>query len=175
MNYKFIQAAPTILTGLGPLFTFLKIAILFAGVNFTTQAKTVASVSNLMSGMQVAALCSVLAVGSSILFLIVERISYNTKCKLPLNNIQDEFYLLFDSISSEKFLIELLKEAKIQNKNTVDLVSAIPKEFAKSFDESLKKTLVPYLENLAYGVNKLQNKMTPKVGGNGDIVDDLFK
>lgn len=176
MNYKFIQAAPTILTGFGPLFTFLKIAILFAGVNFSTQAQTISSVGNLMSGMQVAALCSVLAVGSSILFLILERITYNTKCKTPLDNVQNAFCQLFDNISSEKFLIELLKEAKIQNVNTTNLISTIGQDFQKSFEESLKKTLIPYLENLAYSVNKIQSKTTPKIGGNGDdIVDDLFK
>ena len=31
-------------------------------------------------------------------------------CKLPLTKIQESISALFDSISSEKFLIELLKE-----------------------------------------------------------------
>src|SRR5574344_2154893 len=159
MNYKFIQTAPTILTGLGPLFTFLKIAVAFAGVNFSTQADSIASVSSLMSNMQVAALCSVLAVGSAIVFLIAERILYNTLCKVPLKNIQNSFYDLFDNISAEKFLIELLKETKLQNLKTVSLISEIPTAFQKNFDESMKKNVVPYLENLAYGVNKLQSKV----------------
>lgn len=175
MNYKFIQTVPTILTGLGPLFTFLKIAITFACVNFATQADTINSVSKLMSGMQVAALCSVLAVGSSIIFLVLERITYNTNCKLPLANVQNLFYDLFDNISSEKFLIELLKETKVQNITTKNMISAIPKAFQKSFDESLKKILVPYLENLALGVNKLQSKRNGLGGNGGDIVDNLFK
>src|SRR5574344_1815961 len=159
MNYKFIQTAPTILTGLGPLFTFLKIAVAFAGVNFSTQADSIASVSSLMSNMQVAALCSVLAVGSAIVFLIAERILYNNLCKVPLKNIQNSFYDLFDNISAEKFLIELLKETKLQNLKTVSLISEIPTAFQKNFDESMKKNVVPYLENLAYGVNKLQSKV----------------
>ena len=128
LNYKFIQTAPTILTGLGPLFTFLNIAMAFTGVNFSTQEATISSVSNLMSSMQVAALVSVLAVGSALVFLVIERILYNNKCKIPLNEVQEKFYKLFDNISSEKFLIELLKETKIQNNSITNLLSSIPKQ-----------------------------------------------
>jgi hypothetical protein len=174
LNYKLIQTAPTILTGLGPLFTFLNIAIAFTGVNFSTQESTIASVSNLMSSMQIAALVSVLAVGSALIFLMIERILYNTKCKIPLNDAQEKFYKLFDNISSEKFLIELLKETKIQNNSVSNLMSGLPKQFQESLDNSLTKVLVPYLENLIFGVNKLQEKIVQEKKKNSDIVDDLF-
>ncbi|MDD3435922.1 MAG: hypothetical protein PHC64_02105 [Candidatus Gastranaerophilales bacterium] len=173
MNYKFIQAVPTILTGLGPLFTFLNIAIAFAGVNFSTQEATVQSISHLMASMQVAALVSVLAVGSAIIFIIIERILYNNKCKLPLNEVQEKIYKLFDNISSEKFLIELLKETKIQNNSLSNLLTTMPNQIKESLDGSLTKVLVPYLENLIFGVNKLQEKIT-KEKSKSDIVDDLF-
>lgn len=175
LNYKLIQSAPTILTGLGPLFTFLNIAIAFTGVNFSTQETTIQSVSNLMSSMQIAALISVLAVGSAILFLVIERLLYNNKCKLPLNDVQEKIYKLFDNISSEKFLIELLKETKIQNNSMTNLLSSIPNQFKDALDNSLTKVLVPYLENLIFGVNKIQEKNILKKDGNSDIVDDLFK
>lgn len=175
MNYKLIQSAPTILTGLGPLFTFLNIAIAFTGVNFATQETTIQSVSNLMSSMQVAALVSVLAVGSAILFLIIERLLYNNKCKLPLNEVQEKIYKLFDNISSEKFLIELLKETKIQNNSMTHLLSNMPNQFKDAFENSLTKILVPYLENLIFGVNKIQEKNSLKKESKTDIVDDLFK
>ena len=173
-NYKLIQTAPTILTGMGPLFTFLNIAIAFSGVNFSTQEATIQSVSNLMSSMQVAALVSVLAVGSAITFLIIERILYNNKCKLPLNEVQEKIYKLFDNISSEKFLIELLKETKIQNNSMTNLLSSIPNQFKESLDKSLSNILVPYLENLIFGVNKLQDRVVQDRKSKSDIVDDLF-
>lgn len=175
LNYKLVQTAPTILTGLGPLFTFMNIAIAFSKVNFSTQEATILSVSNLMSSMQVAALVSVLAVGSSIVFLMIERLLYNTKCKLPLNAVQESLYKLFDNISSEKFLIELLKETKIQNNNTTNLLSALPNHFKDSFDKSLTSILVPYLDNLVFGINKLQEKINKEQKkGSPDIVDELF-
>ena len=50
-----IQTIPTVLTGFGPLFTFLNIAIAFGRIDFSTQEKTIASVSNFMTSMQTAA------------------------------------------------------------------------------------------------------------------------
>lgn len=176
LNYKFIQTAPTILTGLGPLFTFLNIGVAFSNVNFASQESTIASVSSLMSSMQIAATVSVLAVSASLIFLMVERVLYNTKCKIPLQQIQEALNKLFDNISSEKFLIELLKETKIQNNNTTNLLSVMPNQFKTALDKSLSTILVPYLENLLFGLNKLQEKVvqTSKKSGGSDVVDDLF-
>ena len=114
-NNKFLQTVPTILTGFGPLFTFLNIAIAFGKIDFSSQEKTISSVAGLMSSMQTAALVSVIAVGSSLLFLMFERISFQLLCKRPLSMCEDIMGRLFDNISSEKFLLELLKETKIQN------------------------------------------------------------
>ena len=75
-NNKFIQTIPTILTGFGPMFTFLNIAIAFGRIDFSTQETTIESVSRLMVSMQTAALVSVIAVGSSLIFLLVERLAY---------------------------------------------------------------------------------------------------
>ena len=174
LNYKFIQATPTILTGLGPLFTFLNIGIAFSKIDFSTQELTVYSISSLMSSMQVAAIISVLAVSSSLIFLMIERILYNNKCKIPLQQLQGTLNKLFDNISSEKFLIELLKETKIQNNNTKKLLSILPNQFKSSLDTSMVNILVPYLENLTFGLNKLQEKVITTKKVDSDIVDDLF-
>lgn len=174
LNYKFIQTAPTILTGLGPLFTFMNIGIAFSRVNFSSQEATLQSVSGLMGSMQIAAVVSVLAVSSSLLFLLIERLLFNNMCKIPLQQVQELLSKLFDNISSEKFLIELLKETKIQNNNTKNLLTLLPNQFKDALDKSLQTSLVPYLENLIFGLNKLQEKglMSNKKGS--DVVDDLF-
>lgn len=174
LNYKLIQTAPTILTGLGPLFTFLNIGIAFSRVDFSSQEATINSVSSLMASMQIAATVSVLAVSASLLFLMIERVLYNNKCKIPLQQIKETFSKLFDNISSEKFLIELLKETKIQNNNTKNLLSVMPNQFKSALDKSLSTILVPYLENLIFGLNKLQEKVAQEKKKSSDVVDDLF-
>lgn len=174
LNYKFIQTAPTILTGLGPLFTFLNIGIAFSKVDFSSQEATIHSVSGLMGSMQIAATVSVLAVSASLLFLLIERFLYNNMCKAPLHSITETLNKLFENISSEKFLIELLKETKIQNNNTTNLLSAMPKYFKDSFDKSLVTILVPYLENIVFGINKIQENASHTKKQGSDVVDDLF-
>ena len=174
-NNKFLQTVPTILTGFGPLFTFLNIAIAFGKIDFSTQEKTIASVAGLMSSMQTAALVSVIAVGSSLIFLMFERIAFQLLCKRPLAACEDIFGKLFDNISSEKFLLELLKETKIQNNSISNLITAMPQQFKVALNSGIASNLVPYLENLIFGLNEVNKSMKQVAKNNkGDDVDDLF-
>ena len=174
-NAKLMQTIPTILTGCGPLFTFLNIAIAFGKIDFSTQERTIASVAGLMSSMQVAALVSVIAVGSSLIFLIIEKLLYGQMCAKPLAKVQDLVAHLFDNISSEKFLFELLRETKIQNNSVSNLIVAMPNHFKTAWNAGIASNLVPYLENLIFGINQMnkQLKENAKASG-GDSVDDLF-
>lgn len=174
-NNKFLQTVPTVLTGFGPLFTFLNIAIAFGKIDFSSQEKTIASVAGLMSSMQTAALVSVIAVGSSLIFLLFERIIFQQLCKNPLSKCEDLMGKLFDNISSEKFLLELLKETKIQNNSVSNLITAMPQQFKAALNSGIASNLVPYLENLIFGLNEV-NKSMKEVAkkDKGDDVDDLF-
>ncbi len=174
LNYKFISAVPTILTGLGPLFTFMHIAIAFSKVNFATQEATIASVSSLLASMKVAAMISVVAVGTSILFMVIERILYKNMCKTPLSAFQLEMNKLFDNITSEKFLVELLRESKLQNSVLNQTFTTMPMQMKAAFDKSFKETLVPYLDNLIFSVNKLQDNIKKNNSGAKNILDNIF-
>lgn len=175
LNYKFIQVTPTLLTGMGPLFTFMHIAFAFANVDFTSNESTMMTIENLMANMQIAALCSVFAVGESLLFLMLERLMYNIKCKAPLNEIQNHLYKIFDSVTSEKFLIELLKTTKIQNHALTSSMKILSKNFKESFDKSLASILVPYLDSIVYNLDKIKENSPKALEKKAlDSVDDLF-
>lgn len=171
INYKFIQAMPTLLTGLGPFFTFLKMAIVFTTINFSSDMADV-SMTNLMSGIQIAALCSVFAVGYSLLFIFIEKILYNRKCKKYYLLIQKEFTRLFDICTSEQFLLDLVKESRIQNFNNEKTLKTLPENLANAISKSIGEVTTPYLENILYSLNKL-NENFDKNNGN-DVVDKLF-
>ena len=171
INHKFIQTMPTLLTGLGPFFTFLKMAIAFTAVDFSYNSAE-GSLNGLIANIQVAALCSVFAVGYSLLFMFTERILYNRKCKKYYLLIQNEFVRLFDVCTSEQFLLDLVKESKVQNLNNEKLLKSMPEEFAKAVSKSIGEITTPYLENILYGLNKL-NENSAK-GNGGDVVDKLF-
>lgn len=177
-NFKLIQTMPTILTGCGPLFTFLNIAIAFGIIDFSSPEKTISSISAFIVSMQTAALVSVIAVGSSLLYLMIERLLYNRVCKDRLNKVQEIMGALFASISSEKFLYELLRESKIQNNASAKLLSSMPDEFKNAFNDSVSSNLVPYLENLIFGLNQLNSQLKENIKVNqeqkSDVVDDLF-
>lgn len=180
-NSKFVQIAPTILTGLGPLFTFLNIAIAFTHVDFSNQDTTLMSVTGLMSSMQIAAMCSVLAVSASLFYMFFEKLYYNKLCKQPLAKVQENIYSLFENVSSEKFLIELLQETKIQNNNLSRLLSNLPNQLKDAFEKSVTKDIVPYMENMLFGINNVNSSIkqinVTKINNNndgGDVVDKLF-
>lgn len=175
LNYKFIQVTPTLLTGMGPLFTFMHIAFAFAHIDFTTSDSTMATIENLMSNMQIAALCSVFAVGESLLFLMIERLMYNFKCKTPLNEVQAYLYKMFDNVTSEKFLIELLKTTKLQNHSLTSSMKNLPDKFKEAFDKSLATVLVPYLDNIMHNLDKIKENNSKTVEKTAiESVDDLF-
>ncbi len=174
-NHKLMDSWPTILTGLGPLFTFLNIAIAFGKIDFSSQEATIASVANLMSSMQIAALVSVFALCSSLIFIVFEKFAYQICCAIPLARVTDVMGKLFDNISSEKFLLELLKETKIQNNALQHLIAGMPNDFKVALNSGIAGNLVPYLENLIFGMN-LMNKQMKEVAkaSKSDAVDDLF-
>ena len=171
INHKFIQAMPTLLTGLGPFFTFLKMAMAFSSVDLSTNAAT-GTLNGLIANIQVAALCSVFAVGYSLLFLFVEKILYNRKCKKYSLLIQKEFIRLFDICTSEQFLLDLVKESKQQSVNSEKILRSLPENIATSLTKSLGELTTPYLENILYSLNKLNESMDK--GSKGDVVDKLF-
>lgn len=175
-NSKLIGALPTILTGLGPMFTFLNIAVAFGKLDFSSQETILSSVAGLMSSMQTAALVSVFAVSASLIFIMIEKISFNRLCETELAKVQTTISRLFDNISSEKFLFELLRETKIQNNALTNLMTAMPDHFKIALNSGIASNLVPYLENLIFGINQLNKGMkeVAKSAGKGDDVDDLF-
>ncbi|MCQ2739695.1 MAG: hypothetical protein MJ237_05645 [bacterium] len=171
INYKFIQTMPTLLTGLGPFFTFMKMAIAFGVVDFSYNT-TSNPLNQLISSIQIAALCSVFAVGYSLIFMFIEKVLYNRKCKKYYLLIQKEFIRLFDICSSEQFLLDLVKEARGQGINSEKILKSLPENFAKSVSKSLGDITTPYLENILYSLNKLNEKFDK--GNGGDVVDKLF-
>ncbi len=97
---------------------------------------------------------------------------YKNRCKNTFEAFQLEMNKLFDNITSEKFLVELLKESKLQNSSLSQAFHTLPLQMKTAFDKSLKETLVPYLDNLIFSVNKLQESL--KKDKSKDILDDLF-
>jgi hypothetical protein len=162
---------PTLLTGLGPFFTFMKMAIAFTNVDFTSN-DIASSLNTLIHNIQIAALCSVFAVGYSLFFILIEKILYERKVKKYYLLIQKELIRLFDVCTTESFLLDLVKESKLQGVTNEKVLKCLPEDFAKSVSKSLGELTTPYLENILYSLNKLNENFSKNSGD--DMVDKLF-
>ena len=93
---------------------------------------------------------------------------------VPLNEFQLELNKLFDNISSEKFLVELLKESKMQNNAMNQVFNELPEQMKIAFEKSFNASLIPYLDNLIFSVNKLQENIAQSSKSSSGILNDLF-
>lgn len=174
INYRFIQIFPTLLTGLGPFFTFLKLTYAFSTLDFADTENMATSMNNLIFNIQLAAVCSVLAVGCSLVYMSLEKILYNVACKNYVLQIQTKLGSLFDVGTSERFLLDILKEARNKSTNELAMLNVIPNAIEKALSKNISEGILPYLENIVYSLNKLQESMAGKNKGNSDIIDKLF-
>ncbi len=174
INYRLIQIFPTILTGLGPFFTFLKLTYAFSALDFADTENMATSMNNLIYNIQLAAICSVLAVGCSLFFMSLEKIMYNTLCRSKVLQIQTQLGSLFDIGTSERFLLDILKETKGKAGSEILLANTLPESMSRVLNKNITEGVIPYLENIVYSLNKLHEAIAGKNKGNTDIIDKLF-
>ena len=94
-----------------------------------------------------------------------------SKSILPaVAKVQGKITDLFSTISSEKFLIDLLKTTKTQSHENSNVLKNLPATFAGSVKKDLTNIVVPYLDSMIFGINNL-NKTMEKTASSGD--DDL--
>ena len=69
----------------------------------------------------------------------------------------------------------MLRETKIQNNNSSNLIEGMPDKFKTAFNASMASNLIPYLENLIFGLNQLNKQLKESAkSGRSDEVDELF-
>lgn len=172
-NRGFVLTLPELLTGFGPFFTFLKIATAFGHLDFTSSETITSSVADFVADMQIAAICSVLAVGSCLIFTLIDKFSSALILMRANSLVQQKLTSLFNVITTESFMIDLLKTSKIQNHENGTILKSIPKSFATSIQKDLANVIMPYLDSLIFGVNTLNDTMAKKSDG-GDELGGLF-
>ena len=172
-NKNFIGTLPELLTGFGPLFTFLKIATAFGLLDFSSPDALTHSVSEFVADMQIAAICSVLAVGSCLTFTITDKLVTALVVMSSCHKVQAKLASLFSVVTTESFMIDLLKTSKIQNHENGSILKSIPKSFATTIQKDLANVIMPYLDSLIFGVNTLNDTMAKK-SDSGDELGGLF-
>jgi hypothetical protein len=166
-NHKLVEQFPVILTACGPLFTFMNIITAFGTLDFTSAETILSSVSGMMAIMQIAALVSVMAMSCMLIYVVTEKLSWESVVVKHLHKVEKTMTSLFDSVSTEKFMIELLRETKVHNNSLANVVAGMPDDMRKAVVAGLAGNIVPYLENVVFGVNQL-NKNIKESAKSGD-------
>ena len=172
-NKNFLNAFPELLTGFGPFFTFLKIAEAFGKLDFSSPEALTKTVAHFVGDMQIAAICSVLAVGSCLTFTMVNKLMTSLMLSTACEKVVEKLGSLFGITTTEAFLVDLLKTSKIQNHDNGTILKSIPKAFSNSIQKDLANVIMPYLDSLIFGVNNLNDTMAKK-SDNGDELGGLF-
>ncbi len=173
-NKHIIALAPTLLTGFGPLFTFIMIGTAFGMLDFSSNQALTKSIAGFVGTMQVAAMCSVFAVASALIFMSVDKFSFS-RFILPLvAKVQNKVTDLFTTISAEKFLVDLLKTTKTQSHDNASLLKNLPTTFTSSIKKDLTNIVVPYLDSVIFGINNLNKTMEKKSSSEDDDLNGLF-
>lgn len=172
-NKNFLNSFPELLTGFGPFFTFLKIAEAFGKLDFSSPEALTKTVAHFVGDMQIAAICSVLAVGSCLTFTVINKLMTSLMLSTACEKVVEKLGSLFGITTTEAFLVDLLKTSKIQNHDNGTILKSIPKAFSTSIQKDLANVIMPYLDSLIFGVNNLNDTMSKK-SDNGDELGGLF-
>ena len=130
--------------------------------------------NNLIYNIQIAAICSVLAVGCSLFYMALEKVLYNAMCRAKVIDIQNQMGMLFDVGTSERFLLDILKETRNKMLGEVHIINVLPNAMEKALSKNINEGILPDLENIVYSLNKVQEAIVGKNKGNTDIIDKLF-
>ena len=95
-------------------------------------------------------------------------------CRSKVIEIQNKLGALFDIGTSERFLLDILKETRGKAGNELTLVNVLPNAVEKALSKNITEGVLPYLENIVYSLNKVQEAIVGKNKGNTDIIDKLF-
>ena len=142
-------------------------------MDFSSPDALTHSVSEFVADMQIAAICSVLAVGSCLTFTITDKLVTALVVMSSCHKVQAKLASLFSVVTTESFMIDLLKTSKIQNHENGSILKSIPKSFATTIQKDLANVIMPYLDSLIFGVNTLNDTMAKK-SDSGDELGGLF-
>ena len=71
--------------------------------------------------------------------------------------------------------MQLLNEARFSNNAMNQVFNQLPEQMKIAFEKSFSASLIPYLDNLIFSVNKLNEQLVQSGKGTSNILDDLFK
>jgi myosin heavy subunit len=175
-NMHAIMSAPSILSGLGVLGTFVGLAVAVTNFDSSNAEMISTSIKNLLSGMGTAFYTSLLGMSLSIVYIFFQKATFNQlgKSLLKLCSALDSSFYISDL---DVIRMENSEQTRLQNEgllrqmreNSIDqsqslkrwsdgMIAAIQQSFSKSMQELQDKTSKESTEFNRQFINYLQSK-----------------
>jgi DNA repair exonuclease SbcCD ATPase subunit len=176
-NMHAIMSAPSILSGLGVLGTFVGLAVAVTNFDSSNAEMISTSIKNLLSGMGTAFYTSLLGMSLSIVYIFFQKATFNQlgKSLLKLCSALDSSFYISDL---DVIRMENSEQTRLQNEgllrqmreNSIDqsqslkrwsdgMIAAIQQSFSKSMQELQDKTSKESTEFNRQFINYLQSKL----------------
>lgn len=169
------QAVPGLLTALGLLGTFSALLLGLADLRYTEKA--VLGLADLINALSGKFFTSVLALGSSVLFVLVERFFLAASFERLYSRICSRFDSVFPRLRQERILIDIRASAQKQADSlshiSSDLVgqltgafqSQIVPSFAGDLAEQMTLHLLPAIQKMEGALERLESQKQDSVVG----------
>jgi hypothetical protein len=169
------QAVPGILTALGLLGTFSALLLGLADLRYTDKA--VLGLSDLINALSGKFFTSVLALGSSLIFVLAERFLFATRFETLYSKVCGRFDRVFPRLTQERVLIDIRKEALCQSVSLSNISSDLVGQLTGAFQqtilpslsidlaEQLTKQLLPAIQKMEGALERLESQKQDSVVG----------
>lgn len=169
------QAVPGILTALGLLGTFTALLLGLADLRYTDKA--VLGLSDLINALSGKFFTSVLALASSLIFVLAERFLFATEFDKLYSKICGRFDRVFPCLTQERVLIDIRKEALKQSVSLSNISSDLVGQLTGAFQqtilpslsvdlaEQLTKQLLPAIQKMENALERLESQKQDSVVG----------
>lgn len=156
------NAVPSILAGLGLVGTFLSLLIGLKGlVDPITKQVTQVGVTHLIEGLTIKFVSSIVGLGSSILYTVLEKNLYLGPIERSCLRLQQTIDGIFDRYTTESILLKLLKNSNEQSialrQFNTDLADKIGANISENFN--------PILNRLVNTLSTLESQIVETIKG----------
>ncbi len=159
IHNRFFDTVPSHLVGLGILGTFLGLAagvgLASSGLKAEDPKQVQEALSTLLSGASLAFVTSIFGLGSSIVFLFLERTSVGSVHR-SLDRWVSRLEACVELVTPEQIALEQLEQEKRQTKQLENFSDQLVFSLEQAFDSVAAERLAPSLEKVVHAIEGLR-------------------
>jgi hypothetical protein len=158
-NWAAYHTLPGVLTSLGLLGTFIAILVGLSGLRMDPSAGTVTGLDRLISNLSGKFLTSIIALGLSVIFLVVELIWVQPRLRAERQRLVSTLNRVLPYLSPSRLLLDLQRQSVKQSSALGNISADVVDKFANIFREDLAPRFAAGISSSM--ASQLQTEMGP--------------